>query len=107
MIADYLVCEGAAGAAGAGAVLVWPTVVPGVVLADRLASRGQKNNAPITRTAAAIAAMVPMPIPLREPVVVRVSRSSLIMSLHVASTSNHQVAKCSKKHQGTPNTGSI
>src|SRR3954451_14060216 len=35
------------------------------------------------RTAAAIAAKVPMPIPLRVPVVVRVSRSSLIESLHI------------------------
>ena len=77
----YLVCEGAAGAgAGAGAVRVWPTVVLGAVPADWFASRGQKNSAPMTKTAAAMAAMVPMPIPPRVPVVVRVSRSSLIKS---------------------------
>jgi hypothetical protein len=82
----YLVCAGAAGAgagtAGAGAVRVWPTVVLGAVLADWFASRGQKNRAPIMRTAAAIAAMVPVLIPSRVTGVVRVSRSSLIASLH-------------------------
>jgi hypothetical protein len=82
----YLVCDGAAGAgagtAGAGAVRVWPTVVLGAVLAAWFVSRGQKNSAPIMRTAAAIAAMVPVLIPSRVTGVVRVSRSSLIASLH-------------------------
>lgn len=36
---------------------VWPTVVDGEVLADRfVASRGQKNSAPMIKTAAAMAA---------------------------------------------------
>jgi hypothetical protein len=89
----YFVVEGAAGEgagdgiAGAGAVRVWPTVVPGaVLLADWLASRGHRNNAPTMSTAAAMAAIVPMPIPsARVPVVVRLSRSSLIaVSIMVA-----------------------
>jgi hypothetical protein len=84
----YLLCAGAAGegtgagegAVGAGAVRVWPTVVLGAVLAEWSVSRGQKNSAPIIRTAAAIAAMVPVLNPSRVTGVVRVSRSSLIGS---------------------------
>lgn len=86
LLVFYLVCEGAAGAgagtAGAGAVLVWPTVLLGAVLAEWSLSRGQKNSAPIIRTAAAIAAMAPVLIPVRAPVVVvRLSRLSLIGNL--------------------------
>jgi hypothetical protein len=57
-------------------------VVLGAVLADWFASRGQKNSAPMTKMAAAIAAIVPVLIPVRAPVLARVSRSSLIASLH-------------------------
>src|SRR4051812_35573486 len=81
----YFAVEGAVGegagegVVGAGAVRVWPTVVAGaVLLADWLASRGHRNSAPTISTAAAIAAIVPMPIPSsRVTGVVRLSRSSL------------------------------
>lgn len=90
---SYFVCEGAAGAgagtAGAGAVRVCPTVALGAVLAEWFVSRGQKNSAPTMRTAAAMAAQVPVLTPLRVPVVVRVSRSSLILSLHSGCTSQN------------------
>jgi hypothetical protein len=85
-----------AGAAGAGAVRVWPTVVLGVVLAEWLLSRGQRNSAPITRTTAAIAARVPMPIPSR---VVRVSRSSLMRSLSIIACLVQTVTICKRSTQ--------
>jgi hypothetical protein len=57
-------------------------VVDGAVLADGfVASRGQKNSAPMIKTAAAMKAIVLVLIPVRVPTGVRVSRSSLIRSL--------------------------
>jgi hypothetical protein len=72
-----------AGVVVAGAVRVWPTVLPALLLADWLESRGHRNNAPMIRIAATtMAAIAPVLIPRRVPIVLRLSKSSLISGLH-------------------------